>query len=364
MSQATSEQSVCPVCSHNEWDPLEEVIIGHVRGAVSPPYHKVMEGALTPEIIQVLKEYDEVHLPQELLENAEKERQEFIKILTSAGVIVREPEPIDFAKVCATPYWESRGGMAACPRDSLLVIGDEIIEAPMSWRSRHFEAMAYRPLLKAYFSQGAKWTAAPKPQLTDAAYDLDYQVPKKGEPMRYVLTEEEPLFDGADFMRFGKDILALRSNTANETGIRWLARHLGEDYTVHPITSRFNMPMHMDDHMMPLAPGRLLINPEYIDEDELPAFLKSWEILKAPPPDPLQNLSSFHFEAESIGFYWLNVNVLPLDHTHMVVEASQTSTIKALKNWGFEPIPCPFFHYAQLGGLFHCATIDIRRRSG
>jgi glycine amidinotransferase len=38
--------------------------------------------------------------------------------------------------------------------------------------------------------------------------------------------------------------------------------------------------------------------------------------------------------------------------------------IRALKDWGFEPIPCPFLNYAPLGGAFHCATLDIRRRGG
>jgi len=57
------------------------------------------------------------------------------------------------------------------PRDILLVVGDEIIEAPMAWRSRFFEYRAYRPLLKEYFKGGAKWTTAPKPLMCDALYD-------------------------------------------------------------------------------------------------------------------------------------------------------------------------------------------------
>ena len=57
------------------------------------------------------------------------------------------------------------------PRDILLVVGNEIIEAPMAWRSRFFEYRAYRPLLKEYFTQGAKWTTAPKPLMSDDLYD-------------------------------------------------------------------------------------------------------------------------------------------------------------------------------------------------
>ena len=57
------------------------------------------------------------------------------------------------------------------PRDILIVVGDEIIEAPMAWRSRFFEYRPYRPLLKEYFKQGAKWTTAPKPLMSDELYD-------------------------------------------------------------------------------------------------------------------------------------------------------------------------------------------------
>ena len=60
---------------------------------------------------------------------------------------------------------------AAMPRDILMVVGDEIIEAPMAWRSRFFEYRAYRPLLKEYFKRGAKWTTAPKPLMSDDLYD-------------------------------------------------------------------------------------------------------------------------------------------------------------------------------------------------
>jgi glycine amidinotransferase len=42
------------------------------------------------------------------------------------------------------------------PRDILIVVGNEIIEAPMAWRSRFFEYRAFRSLIKGYFHEGAK----------------------------------------------------------------------------------------------------------------------------------------------------------------------------------------------------------------
>jgi glycine amidinotransferase len=56
------------------------------------------------------------------------------------------------------------------------------------------------------------------------------------------------------------------------------------------------------------------------------------------------------------------VNVLSLDERRVVVEKNQVSLQKALRDWGFEPIPCSFLSYAVFGGAFHCATLDVRRR--
>ena len=87
----------------------------------------------------------------------------------------------------------------------------------MAWRSRFFEYRAYRPLIKEYFKQGAKWTTAPKPQMSDELYDFNYPMSdvqdrhKLATEGRFVTTEFEPCFDAADFIRAGKDIFVQRS---------------------------------------------------------------------------------------------------------------------------------------------------------
>ena len=59
---------------------------------------------------------------------------------------------MDFSQGYKTPDFVATSGLyAAMPRDILMVVGNEIIEAPMAWRSRFFEYRAYRSLLKEYF---------------------------------------------------------------------------------------------------------------------------------------------------------------------------------------------------------------------
>ena len=64
---------------------------------------------------------------------------------------------------------------------SYLKVGNQIIEAPMAWRSRFFEYRPFRALMKEYFSRGGMWTAAPKPEMADALYvsEDEWEVSKK-----------------------------------------------------------------------------------------------------------------------------------------------------------------------------------------
>lgn len=97
-----------------------------------------------------------------------------------------------------------------------------------------------------------------------------------------MINEFEPVFDAADFVRCGRDLFVTQSNVTNQAGITWLRRHLGDRYQIHEINSSCPTPMHIDSTFIPLAPGKALINPEYIDVDKLPKALKSWDMLVPP----------------------------------------------------------------------------------
>ena len=76
------------------------------------------------------------------------------------------------------------------PRDVLLTVGNEILEATMSYRCRLFEYLCYRPLLKEYYNNDINMSeSAPKPRLTDADYRKDYLSDKIGIQKRLKWTE-------------------------------------------------------------------------------------------------------------------------------------------------------------------------------
>jgi glycine amidinotransferase len=352
---AHGQAASSPVQSFNEWDPLEEVIVGRLEGATVPSWHPIVAASIPRRAMRALSLARGFRYPRFLLEPAQEQLDGFIALLTRAGVVVRRPDAVDHHRLFATPDWRSRGYSSMFPRDGLFVMGDRIVEAPMAWPSRYFETRAFRTLLKDYARRGARWSAAPKPQLTDplfrSATDDD------GETA--TLTEFEPVFDAANFVRCGRDLFVMRNNLVNRMGIAWLQRHLGDQFRIHEIESRVQTPMHIDTAFMPLAPGKVLVNPEYVALDRLPPLLDSWDVLIAPEPEPIDDpLTRF----VTMNDRWLSMNVFMLDPKRVVVDPHYVGLVRALERWGFEPAPCPFLHFAALGGSFHCATLDVRRR--
>ena len=346
------------VNSHNEWDPLEEIIVGTVEGALIPPWDVVMEATLhRQDLWDFYRENGASPWPVELIEAAQADLDEFIHILQAEGVTVRRPTPFDFSRPLSTPDFSVESSChALMPRDVLLVVGDQIIEAPMGWRSRYHEHHAYKDLCKEYFRAGARWVSAPRPQLGDESYKAEFVAPKEDEPMRTILTEHEPLFDAADVIRCGRDLFVAQSSCCNRLVIAWLARHLGDGYRVHEVEVFDTHPMHIDATFYPLAPGKLLINPERVQR--LPQVFEGsgWEVLSCPEPlmpesHPMYNCSR-----------WISMNVLMLDEERVIVSRGEDALISAFRNWGLEPIPCSFYNFETIGGGFHCATLDIRRR--
>jgi glycine amidinotransferase len=259
-----------------------------------------------------------------------------------------------------TPDWEAPGGHAsACPRDCLLVIGDEIIEAPMAQRARYFEFRAYRELLADYFRAGARWTAAPKPRMADDLYREHNASAQK--PFDFatgpLLSECEPAFDAACFARCGRDIFWRPDLVSNAFGAEWLQRHLGPGFRIHPIVFREPTPTHIDTTLVPVRPGLVLINPERPCTDgALDLFTTNgWQVVAAPPSvrtgrAPARDASN-----------WISMNILMLDQRTVVVEQAETPMIDLMHSLGCEVIPCPFDRVYPFGGGFHCCTVDIRR---
>ncbi len=338
------------VWSCNEWDPLEEVIVGNPMRARFPTADRSTQLAEFPD--RALKDIPQGPFPEQIIEETEEDLDEFVAVLEEQGVTVKRPETWPHEAKFSTINWESEGYYNYCPRDIMLVIGDQVIETPNVIRSRYQESFSYRAMMVEYLKSGAKWYSAPKPMLLDSLFDVDLNKPTP--------RNDEPAFDAANVLRLGEDLIYLVSATGNKMGGQWLQTMLGDSFRVHFMEDVY-YGSHIDSTFAALRPGLMLCNPGRINDDTLPEVLKQWEIIYSPPME-----SADQFDAEylsrSIGSKWIDMNVFSISPNLVVVDRDQTALIKLIEKHGIDVAPLKLRHAKMLGGGFHCTTLDIRRR--
>ena len=353
------------VCSWNEWDPLKHVIIGVATGCHIPPPEPALD-AKVPEDSDMRGQHG--MRPAESIEKGNELLDKFADTLRARGIRVDRPTPIDFSQSVRTPDFET-GSQFGCmpPRDVLLTVGNEILEATMSYRCRWFEYLCYRPLMQQFWQEdsGFRHEAAPKPRLTDKNYRPDYLSDKIGEAKRlewtakkfFVTTEEEPLFDAADVLRLGRDLVVQHGFTTNLKGIEWLRRHF-PNHRVHALNFPGDpYPIHIDATFSPIRPGLILNNPKRrLPEDQRELFLKNdWEIVDAAPPAHNQPPPLCYSSV------WLSMNVLVLDPKTVCVEKSEVYQAEQLDKLGMEVVEIELRDAYAFGGGLHCSTADVLR---
>jgi glycine amidinotransferase len=363
------------VNSWNEWDPLKRVIVGRPDGTVV----QAPEPAILYDV-PALPYPDYGPLPSEKIQRAREQMDNFVDVLEERGVVVDRPAPINFNQRVMTPDWtqETMRGIMP-PRDLLLAIGPEILEATMSERARWFEHICYRPILEEYFRQDPDfyWEAAPKPRLTEDSYVEDYweqyreewsEKEKMERALRreWTLTEAEPLFDAADIARCGKDIFIQASSKTNRAGISWLRRHFEpQGFRVHVVQFGGNPRLwHIDGNYLPLCPGKAIINPDWppITEEFIELHkINDWELIEAAPPTRSEPDPWSYIDGHTGESLWLSINTLMLDPKTIFIEAQETAHQELLDKLGFDVISLPFDEVGAFGGSFHCATVDVFR---
>ena len=227
--------------------------------------------------------------------------------------------------------------------------------------------MAYRPLLQSYFDSdpGFRHVAAPKPRLTNRSYRPDYFADSIDEQTRlrwtlekyFATTEEEILFDAADVMRFGRDLVVQHGFTTNCKGVDWLGRHF-PDHRIHAVNFPGDpYPIHIDCTFVPIRPGLILNNPVRRLPEAQRAFFErdSWEIIDAARPAHNEPPPLCHSSV------WLSMNVLMLDPKTACVEKTEVHQAAQLDRLGLEVVPVDLRDAYPFGGGLHCCTADVWR---
>ena len=359
----------CPVNSWNEWDPLQEIVVGSADNAcfepVEPGYRPVQRGVSSHE------PFPSGRKAQLTIERANEELDGLVALLESRGITVRRPATVDWSAPVRTPTFEvSNQYCSVCPRDVVITLGHEIVEAPMSRRARYFEYLAYRALVQQYWSSDpdVTWTVAPKPSMAATMYREDFwdwpleQRHRRMHAFEFCVTQDEVLFDAADMTRLGRDIVVQESMTTNRAGIAWLRQHL-EPRGFRLRTVHFPLdfyPSHIDCTFVPLRPGLVLTNPERpLRAGEERLFSDNgWELVDGPQPISTNEQMPRYCQSSK----WLSLNVLSLSPTTVICEERERPLHDLLERLGFEVLTIPFRNVYEFGGSLHCATWDVRRR--
>ena len=342
-----------PVWSCNEWDPLKEIIIGTSIGANIPQndlsHHATNYANLTPEEYNAMPKG---HYPLEVYEQAEEDLEGLVSILEQADVTVHRPDTsvIDFTTSVSNGKWITDQYEAYCPRDSITVIGDTIIEGAMSLRARYHETFLFNKIFQENMMAGSKWLPMPKPMLNDSLYRIQ---PGK-DPS---ITEEEPILDPANIIRMGYDILYLISNTGNEKGAKWLQNTLGDSFKVHMMHDLYSW-AHVDSTIMPLRPGLVVLNESRVPKNKIPKVFDNWDIIWYSDDMCVGQKAHMDYAPASS---WIGMNVLSIDPQTCIVPQEETHLMSAMEKHGITPVPVQMRHMRTLAGGPHCVSCDLVR---
>jgi N-dimethylarginine dimethylaminohydrolase len=334
------------VSVHNEWDPLEEVIVGRAANAqIAQP-----DLGLFSVEYRDRGEIDKIpsgRYPKRVIEETEEDLETLVATFKRLGIAVRRPDIWDHSRRFGTPDWQTDGQYNYCPRDLFLAVGDWLIEAPMTLRARFLETLSFKRTVLGYMRSGTRWVSAPKPRLADAMYDPGGD----GQP---ALRDFEPVFDAANVLRVGRDILYLVSDTGNPCGAYWLQAVLGEGYRVRPYDNVY-AGSHVDTTITLVRPGLVVVNAERVGPKNLPDMFEGWDVIY------LTEVVDIGYTGTVYASKWIGMNFFMVNPGLAIVDGVQLPLIRELESRGVDVIPLRLRHARTMGGGFHCVTLDVRR---
>ncbi|CAL9641910.1 glycine amidinotransferase [Streptomyces sp. enrichment culture] len=373
--------------SFDEWSRLREVVVGSAENYVSHERELSFDLFFHDNLAQDNPSRSEWYYPRlsarsepsdrrrlpvarRYVDELNEDLEGLADTLRDLGVTVHRPRalPAGTAEV-TTPAWSASVVPPLNIRDNTLVLGDEIIETPPMIRSRYFETQLLKPLFQEYFRSGCRWTVMPRPLMTDASFDLSYvRTATAGGPTEPV---EEPrpspydvglemMFDAAQCLRLGRDIVANVSTENHELGVAWLERHLEGRFRVHRVHRLSDS--HIDSMVLALRPGLLLVRSEAVVE-ALPPALRRWDRIVAPTPT-VNNFPRYDDDALILTSPFIDLNVLSVDPETVLVNEASPELVRTLEDAKFTVVPVRHRHRRLFGGGFHCFTLDTVRDGG
>lgn len=301
--------------SYNEWDPIQEIVVGRADYANWPSGDPVFAQE-SEKTTWKETPVPSGPVPDWIIDEANEDLDMLALVLEKCGATVHRPKELN--------YQELGGMYSYCPRDRLLIYGDTIVDPAMMYPCRDMEIEA----------------------LEEVIYRADnvIRMPRN----------DGMVLDAANVLRLNDTLLFLESASGNLRAARWLQMHF-PDANVE--TCNFYSGVHIDSTIVPLREGLVLVNASRVNLNNLPNVFKSWEVIWA---DEVVEQGFYQYPYAS---KWIALNMLVVDPTTVIVDKNQTQLIKTLEDYNILVIPMELRHSRTLGGGFHCVTLDLVRQS-
>ena len=189
--------------------------------------------------------------------------------------------------------------------------------------------------------------SAPRPRLADEIYHVS------GDGL--ALRDGEPVFDAANVLRAGRDLLYLISDSGNRCGAHWLQTMVGSDYRVRAYDNVYTG-THIDTTITLVRPGLVVVNAERVGPRNLPEMFRDWEVIY------LSDVADIGYTETAYASVWIGLNFMMVNPDTAIIDRRQTALLRELEKRRVTVIPLQLRHARTLGGGFHCVTLDVRRR--
>jgi N-dimethylarginine dimethylaminohydrolase len=367
-------QSTLAVNSFDEWTQLREILVGraehYTEHHIDTSWRLFFFENVAPTLDSGTPSRTLLQIPEQLVDELNEDIAGLADALAGCGVTVLRPAAPGKAVDIRSPQWDARATPPLNIRDQTIILGDTIVETAPHVRARVFENDLLKPIFYSYFEGGSNWLSMPRPALTRDSLDdtyfqrhgIDISRATEGETALSIDgLGLEMIFDGAQCMRLGRDVLVNVANHNHELALRWLRLNM-PNLRFHRLNGIADN--HIDSVVVPLRPGLMLLrSPSY--RQFLPEAMQSWDVIYPPSTDEsaFPDYSSFGFVIP-IASRYIDINVLSVNENTVIVNSAYPELIQILEKRGFTVVPVRHRHRRLFGGGFHCFTLDTVRAGG
>ena len=302
------------ISSFNEYDTLRKIVVGDATHANWPVYDKVFRAEAATSLWTETPA-PSGPVPQWIIDETNRDLQRLCTILTTHGVEVVRPAPMNFQV--------HDGLYNYCPRDRFIVHGSTIIDPAMMYPCRDMERQCY----------------------------IDYL--DEADAILTMPRDAGMVLDAANILRVGQNKwLFLESASGNRAAYNWLCQQLPE---VEIELCNFYAGVHIDSTIVALNKDTFIVNGSRVTETTLPKMLQGKKIIW------VNDVVAQGFHEYPYASKWIALNMLSINPSTVIVDARQDMLIKTLESKDFTVIPLELRHSRTLGGGFHCVTLDLVR---